>query len=138
MTVLGKTSDAYCCLGDCCALTAEGSRECQRQLSFTHSPHTCPGFSLCKAGGITTLSARQPGVRAVRAACGLPGQAWAELTAPPCGAAAMCPTEIQPLWPQAHTCAGHVSLGVSALVISVPRGAQAQVKLSGFLCVGHS
>lgn len=52
MTVLRKTNDVYWCLGDCCALTAEGKPQVsERQLPFTQSPHPCPGFSLCKEGG---------------------------------------------------------------------------------------
>lgn len=73
MTVLGKTSDAYCCLGDCCALGAEGKpRVSEWQLPFTHSPYSV--FRLCKAGGITA-SAPAHAWASAPCLCGLPGQA---------------------------------------------------------------
>lgn len=115
------------------------SRECQTGSCHSRTaPARALGLVFVKPGESPPSLPHHPRVQAVCAAKGCPGRrglSWQpHLVAQP----RCVPTEIQTLRAQARTCTGHESLRVSALAISIPRGAQAQVKLSGFLYSGHS
>lgn len=115
------------------------SRECQTGSCHSRTaPARALGLVFVKPGESPPSLPHHPRVQQVCAAKHCPsrrGLSWQpHLVAQP----RCVPTEIQTLWAQARTCTGHDSLRVSALAVSVPWGAQAQVKLPGFLCAGHS